>query len=88
MVIKQSPTQREGSLIKLMKSADSLVRRISWHVAHETAMKHSAQALRTPHTLSEQSWKNLGSWARGAPIIRQRHAGFSYFYFISHFPGI
>ena len=64
MIIKQKPTQREGSLIKLINSADNLVRRISWHVAHETAMKHSAQAFRTPHTLSEQSWKNLGSYAK------------------------
>ena len=29
MIIKQNPTQREGSLIKLINSADNLVRRIS-----------------------------------------------------------
>lgn len=54
-------TQREGSLMRLMKSVESLVRRTSGDVAEETLMKHSAQAFRTPHTLSEQSWKKRGS---------------------------
>lgn len=62
-------TQREGSLIKLMNSADNFVRRISWHVAQETAMKHSAQAFRTPHTLSAHSWKNLGSYKQKATAV-------------------
>lgn len=47
--------------MRLMKSVESLVRRTSGDVAEETLMKHSAQAFRTPHTLSEQSWKKRGS---------------------------
>lgn len=56
-------THREGSLMRLMKSDDSLVLRTSCEVDEETVMKHSAQAFLTPHTLSEQSWKKRGSWA-------------------------
>lgn len=45
-----------------MNRDESFVRRTSGDVAEDTVMKHSAQAFRTPHTLSEQSWKKRGSW--------------------------
>lgn len=50
-------------------------------------MKHSAQAFRTPHTLSEQSWKNLGNCSghsKFASLSRQ-YLFQSGFFFPIHF---
>ena len=53
-------TQRDWSLMRLMKRGDSFVRRTSGDVQFETTMKHSAQAFLMPHRLSEHRSKNLG----------------------------
>lgn len=53
-------TQRDWSLMRLMKRGDSFVRRTSGDVELETIIKHSAQAFLMPHRLSEHRSKNLG----------------------------
>ncbi len=48
--------------MRLMNKGDNLVRRTSGEVQFETTMKHSAQAFRIPHRLSEHRSKNFGIW--------------------------
>lgn len=55
-------TQRDWSLMRLMKRGESFARRTSGEVELETIMKHSAQAFLMPHRLSEHRSKNLGIW--------------------------
>ena len=53
-------TQRDWSLMRLMKRGDNFERRTSGEVELETIMKHSAQAFLMPQRLSEHRSKNLG----------------------------
>lgn len=57
-------TQRDWSLMRLMKRGESFARRTSGEVELETIMKHSAQAFLMPHRLSEHRSKNLGIWKK------------------------
>ncbi len=70
-------THLDWSQMRLTNKEANSFLRISIEQAHDTAMKHSAQAFRTPHTPSSHRYINLLNWKKEQLLISINHVAVS-----------